>query len=58
MSGTSATTSDTEIVRNLHQPEGWHRIYGTRHLAKGEVEKVDLPISAQIEPTEVQKEVS
>ncbi len=22
---TSATTSDTEIVRNLHQPEGWRR---------------------------------
>ncbi len=25
MSGTSTTTSDTEIVRNLHQPEGWRR---------------------------------
>jgi len=23
--GTSATTSDTEITRNLHQPEGWWR---------------------------------
>jgi len=23
--GTSATTSDTEIIRNLHQPEGWRR---------------------------------
>ena len=25
MSGTSATTSDTEIARNPHQPEGWRR---------------------------------
>ncbi len=25
MSGTSATTSDTEIGRNPHQPEGWWR---------------------------------
>ena len=25
MSGASATTSDTEIARNPHQPEGWRR---------------------------------
>ena len=25
MSGTSATTRDTEIARNPHQPEGWRR---------------------------------
>ena len=25
MSGTSATTRDTEIARNLRQPEGWRR---------------------------------
>jgi hypothetical protein len=25
MSLASATTRDTEIVRNLHQPEGWRR---------------------------------
>ncbi len=25
MSGTSATTSDAEIARNPHQPEGWRR---------------------------------
>jgi len=25
MQGTSTTTSDTEITRNLHQPEGWRR---------------------------------
>ena len=25
MSVTSATTRDTEIARNLHQPEGWRR---------------------------------
>jgi len=23
--GPSATTSDTEVARNLHQPEGWRR---------------------------------
>ncbi len=25
MSGTSATTRDTEIARNPHQPKGWRR---------------------------------
>ena len=25
MSGTSAMTSEAEIARNLHQPEGWRR---------------------------------
>ena len=25
MSGASTTTSDAEIVRNPHQPEGWRR---------------------------------